>query len=252
MRPVNKWMPGLIKLESGEVWKIDEDYRPYQNAKSSLCRNLGIMCSYCEKTSFDERDFAVEHIQPKKYKDASGNYIYSALETKWSNFLLSCSTCNGPDNKDTKNVVYGECHLPHLNNTFLSFKYDDGGVVMVNPVLSGKSKENAQRLLELVGLNKGPRESNRGDSRWKKRFESWKLAVKYLSKFKKKELDLETLMDLIVQNGNWSIWFTVFKGVDEVRKELINRFPGTAKECFDANNHYEPIYRHPDHLEDPV
>ena len=118
MRPVNKWMPGLIKLESGEVWKIDEDYRPYQNAKSSLCRNLGIMCSYCEKTSFDERDFAVEHIQPKKYKDASGNYIYSALETKWSNFLLSCSTCNGPDNKDTKNVVYGECHLPHLNNTF--------------------------------------------------------------------------------------------------------------------------------------
>ena len=87
MRPVNKWMPGLIKLESGEVWKIDEDYRPYQNAKSSLCRNLGIMCSYCEKTSFDERDFAVEHIQPKKYKDASGNYIYSALE----NGVIFCS-----------------------------------------------------------------------------------------------------------------------------------------------------------------
>lgn len=39
----------------------------------------------------------------------------------------------------------------------------------------------------------------------------------------------------------WSIWFTVFKDHPEVRKELIDKFPGTAKDCFDPNNGYEPI-----------
>ena len=38
-----------------------------------------------------------------------------------------------------------------------------------------------------------------------------------------------------------SIWFTVFKDHPEVRKELIDKFPGTAKDCFDPNNGYEPI-----------
>lgn len=245
MRPVEKWDPAKDD-------RINENYPDYRQAKSSLCENLGKFCSYCEKAYNDERDLHVEHIQPKGFKDANGNYIYAHLETAWSNFLLSCSTCNGKDNKDTKNVVYGSCHLPHLNNTFLSLCYKAGGVVEVNPSLNGKSADNARALLELVGLNKGPKDSSAKDYRWKIRLEKWNLANIYLKKYLAGAVDAHTIVDLVKGHGCWSIWFTVFKGHDEVRKALIEEFPGTAASCFDAENHFEPICRNPQDAEDPV
>ena len=54
------------------------------------------------------------------------------------------------------------------------------------------------------------------------------------------------------KNVFWSIWFTVFKNHDEVRAAMIDAFPGTAKNCFDPDNHYEPIDRNPDNPNDPV
>lgn len=65
-------------------------------------------------------------------------------------------------------------------------------------------------------------------------------------------VDVQTIVDLVKGHGCWSIWFTVFKGHDEVRKALIENFPGTAASCFDAQNHFEPIYRNPQDDEDPV
>lgn len=245
MRPVEKWNP------ENEP-RINDNYPNYKDAKHPLYMNLGTICSYCEKAYDDERDLQVEHIQPKKYKDADGNYIYAHLETAWSNFLLSCPTCNGADNKDTKNVVYGSCHLPHLNNTFLSLCYKAGGVVEVNPSLSGKSANNARALLELVGLNKGPKDSSAKNYRWRIRLEKWNLANIYLEKYIAGSVDVYTIVDLVKGHGCWSIWFTVFKGHDEVRKALIEEFPGTAASCFDAQNHFEPICRNPLDDEDPV
>lgn len=245
MRPVEKWNPASDR-------RVEENYPRYQDAKHDLCVNLGKICSYCEKAYSDERDLHVEHIQPKGFKDSNGKFIYAHLETAWSNFLLSCPTCNGADNKDTKNVVLGHCHLPHLNNTFLSLCYKEGGVVEVNPALKGISADNARELLLLVGLDKGPKDSKAKDTRWKTRFEKWNLASGYLKKYKKGIVDVDTVIDLAEASGCWSIWFTVFKGHDEVRKALIERFPGTAKECFDANNHYEPVNRNPDSESDPV
>ena len=252
MRPVNKWLPGWVTLSDGSPLKIEEDYHPYRKAKRDLCKNLGLFCSYCEKGYQDERDLAVEHVQPRKYKDEAGNMPYECLEAKWSNFLISCATCNGADNKDTKNVEYGNCHLPHLNNTYLSLKYDKGGVVTVNPDLQGKSRDNAQHLLELVGLDKGPRNSSDGDKRWMLRKDTWDLAERYLNMYRRQKITLDVLLDLVKAYGYWSIWFTVFKTCDEVRAALINEFPGTAQECFDAKNHYEPVARHPEYPSDPI
>lgn len=65
-------------------------------------------------------------------------------------------------------------------------------------------------------------------------------------------VDVYTIVDLVKGHGCWSIWFTVFKGHDEVRKALIEEFPGTAASCFDAQNHFEPICRNPLDDEDPV
>ena len=86
--------------------------------------------------------------------------------------------------------------------------------------------------------------SRPGDTRYKKRSKDWNLACKYRAKFIEGKTDIETIVDLVKAKGGWSIWFTVFRGCDDVRKALLD-FPGTAKQCFDPNNHFEPVDRNP-------
>ena len=241
MRPVEKWVvETTVVLDNGDH-TVKSDYSPYGKAKELLLRNLGDYCSYCGK--YDPQDLQIEHICPKS--------LYPNLATTWDNFLLACATCNGKGNKGDKDVVIGKCHLPHLNNTFMSFVYQDGGVVVVNPDLTETSKRNAEALYNLVGLGKLPTEDEK-DRRAMVRLRTWNKAVKYRKEFDEGKFNLDKLIDYIMISGGWSIWFTVFEGVDEVRKRLIDEFPGTAKDCFDANNHYEPIFRNPNDPVDPV
>lgn len=243
MRPIIKLVPGTYTDTDGSTIVISSDYPDYSEAKTGLVYNLGEFCSYCEEAYHQKRDLDVEHIQPKNYEEA-GVKIYDHLKTKWSNFLLSCKTCNGTDNKGTKNVILGECHLPHLNNTFKSLIYKAGGVVEVNPELSGLAKIHAENLLNLVRLDKTPETSCPGDTRCRKRKKDWDLAEKYKKKYELGKIDVEYIIDLVTSRGGWSIWYTVFDGFDDVRKALLE-FPGTAKNCFDPKNGYRPIDRFP-------
>lgn len=246
MRPVVKLPVGSeVETDSRGV-QIAETYTPYRNAKPVLIASLGRYCSYCECAYLQDRDLHVEHIQPK------GLPVYSHLQYSWSNFLLSCATCNGPDNKCNKDVRLGDVHLPHRNNTFLSLVYKDGGVVMVNPDLEGLSKQHAENLLKLVGLDKGPATSKSGDTRWRVRKEVWHLAERYERKYAEGMCDIEAVIDLAKTKGHWSIWFTVFASHAEVRRRLIIEFPGTASLCFDASNGYEPLHRNPHNADDRV
>lgn len=249
MRPVIKLKPGSYIKPDGTMIDVLSSYNKYQDAKPALVYNLGMFCSCCEEAYHQQRDLHVEHVQPKGYEE-NGIKIYAHIEKEWSNFLLSCATCNGSDNKGKKNVVLNECHLPHLNNTFKSFVYKSGGVVEVNPMLRGDAYNHAKRLLDLVGLGKSPEESRPGDTRYRKRSTDWDLALKYRRKYDVGNTDIDTILDLVRNRGGWSIWFTVFKGCDEVRKALLE-FPGTARLCFDPDNHYEPIDRNPG-LADPT
>ena len=249
MRPVIKLEPGTYLRPNGSTLRVLKCYNDYRDAKPALEFNLGSFCSYCEDSYHQVRDLHVEHIQPKNLV-LNGIKIYKTLETEWSNFLLSCATCNGADNKDTKNVVLDEFHLPHLNNTFKSIIYKAGGVVEVNPTLSGVAYKHAKALLDLVGLGKSAKTSCPGDSRYYKRKIDWDLACRYREKYITGKADVDTIINLVQNRGGWSIWFTVFKGCDEVRKSLLE-FPGTAKHCFDPKNHYEPIDRNPG-LNDPT
>lgn len=238
MRPIVKLAPGtyINNIDNSQII-IDSVYNTYQDAKPALIFNLGQFCSYCEEAYHQPRDLHVEHVQPKT--------LYPDLETKWDNFLLSCATCNGTDNKGSKDVDLNEIHLPHLNNTFKSLVYKAGGVVEVNPNLTGLSLSNATNLLNLIRLDKTPKNSCPGDTRWRKRSDDWNIAEIYKKKYNSGTIDIDTIVDLVKNRGGWSIWFTVFKGCDEVRKALIDEFPGTAKDCFDPNNGYEPIDRNP-------
>lgn len=111
MRPVQKLIVGTQIIVEGQPQTISETYNPYQSAKKPLLVNFGEYCSYCEVHNPNQRDLHVEHVQPKGLRQ------YVDMKTKWSNFLLACSTCNGADNKGDKNVVLSDIHLPHLNNT---------------------------------------------------------------------------------------------------------------------------------------
>lgn len=241
MRPVEKWPVGFC-YGTGTV---QATYNPYQGAKPILNKNLGPYCSYCEVAEHCIRSEAVEHTLPK-----SANV---GLTFTWTNFLLGCSICNGADNKGSTNPSTA-CHFPHKNNTFLSFEYTPVGGVIVNPSLTNPlSIKNAQELLNLTGIGKMPQPNQASDNRWEHRKGSWTIAKKYLARYlgkitptEKNEV-VDTIVDLVQQRGNWSVWFTVFKGQDDVRKALLdnNNFPGTAAGCFDPNNNYEPIDRNP-------
>ncbi|MGL4518892.1 MAG: HNH endonuclease [Phocaeicola sp.] len=111
MRPIVKKKIGESLLVDNIEQKVTEEYIPYQEAKPLLVSNLGCFCSYCEDAYHQMRDLHVEHIQPK------GLQQYKELEHRWENFLLSCATCNGTDNKGNKDVVLSEFYLPFHTET---------------------------------------------------------------------------------------------------------------------------------------
>lgn len=247
MRPVEKAKVGDILVyhntndEDVEL-EVLRDYDNYGDAKNPLMANLGRYCSYCENDK-DEEDLSVEHVSAKS-KGGS--------ESAWKNFLLCCKVCNSV--KSVKEIDADNCHLPHINNTFLSLRYEKGGRVMVNDKLTGVSLEKASELYETLKLGRYPQtnECPTGrDSRWKNRLEVWNEAEDLKKKYELSQLSTDVIVERAKEKGCWSVWFTVFKGCDELRKALIKGFDGTCASCFDAANHYEPVERNPGR-EDPV
>lgn len=239
MRPVEKANVGDVLVyhntnDEDVNLVIQGDYPKYGDAKNPLMANLGRYCSYCENDK-DEEDLKVEHVAAKS-KGGS--------KTAWENFLLSCGVCNSV--KGTKVIDGNTCHLPHLNNTFLSLVYEVGGRVKVNDALTGLSRRKASELYETLKLGRYPHENEiptERDSRWKNRLEVWNEAVDLRLKFEKQILTAESIVKRAREKGCWSVWFTVFKGCDELRKAMIEGFEGTCTTCFDAANHYEPVPR---------
>ena len=240
MRPVDKKKPGdIVRYTDSKDQEVEHiiqaEYPNYGDAKIPLAGNIGQYCSYCE--GYEKiHSLEVEHMAAKS-KGGS--------RTAWNNFLLCCKICNTVKGVE---VIGDDFHWPHLNNTFYSFVYDETGRVKVNDSIPALSQVRAQNLLDLTGLQRFPNTGNpptQKDFRWKCRYEAWNRATRCKEQF----LDGSITEDDIISNakytGQWSIWFTVFKGVDSVRARLISDFPGTCASCFDANNHYEPIERNP-------
>lgn len=86
MRPVTKKTIGeSIMLGNGTMHIIQEEYKPYGNARPILLANLGHYCSYCEQAFLCGSNLQTEHIQPKGL-DVNGIKPYAELSTKWENF----------------------------------------------------------------------------------------------------------------------------------------------------------------------
>jgi uncharacterized protein (TIGR02646 family) len=205
-------------------------YTAYGQAIGDLEERMGIYCSYCERRL--PTSLAVEHVVPKS--------LDAALETTWENFLLGCTNCNSvklaqPTNK--RDFLW-----PDLDNTLAAFVYSEGGFVEVRPGLAATMKRKAGKLMKLVGLDRhgaaGHPDPAGRDKRWQQRLDAWNAAV--LAKTRLAELgDAPAARDLVLiaaeGYGFFSVWMTVFADHRALRQALIQRFKGTAGDCFDAN-----------------
>ena len=221
MRPVKK-SPRPTNYQG-----IPKVYSPYGTAKDDLIDDLGDYCSYCERQGYHSA-LDVEHVQPK------GLPQYANLEEEWDNFLLGCKNCNPI--KGNKDVVFNDIFLPHRNNSFYTYEYLQGGLIQIKNNLSPPDQDKAQRLIDLVGLDRlpGHPDHSRNDKRWEERMNTYNLAERYLQKYERGQVSETVVADLAKAKGFWSVWMWVFDRHVAVKNQLISEFPGTCMNCFDA------------------
>ncbi|MCF0212555.1 MAG: HNH endonuclease [Bacteroidales bacterium] len=246
MRPVAKLQPGDVVVYSdsnGETIHhiIESTYDPHRKAKEPLMANIGTYCSFCEER-LPLSEMEIEHTIAISNGGSSN---------EWDNFLLSCKICNTV--KSNKSIPEG-IHWPHKNNTFLSFVYDETGRVKVNTNIPALSQQKAWNLLRLVQLDRYPNTQNKPtqcDNRWKRRFEIWNIATDRKDEYLKGRCTVNAILDLAKECGHWSIWYSVFEGVNEIRQRLLSDFEGTCTSCFDPQKQYAPSERNPNQS-DPI
>jgi uncharacterized protein (TIGR02646 family) len=213
-------------------------YTDYSRARADLIKRLGQYCSYC-KMNLDA-SLAVEHVLPKKPKDAAE--IDNARALSWENFLLACTNCNST--KSQKECADDEIYWPDKANTFYYLTYKEGGLVSCRDALEEPSKSKIQATIDLVGLDRTPPDGGaEKDRRWKNRREAWDIAVE--SKQDLGESDSSAMRRQVVRTavaqGYWSVWMTVFHDDTDILSKLIQGFVGTGADCFDPAGNYSAI-----------
>lgn len=221
MRPVNKG-------------KDLGRFKPYTDACSHLQERLGEYCSYCER--WIAAAIEVEHVLPKK--------LNPSQKYRWNNFLLACKNCN--TGKGAGQVIVTDYLWPDVDNTFLAFCYDDEGRAYPNPRLPPAILAKANATWALTNLNWHPDPTFPGmvvpsekDHRHSHRKHAWNYASDkrdQLLQCDTPERRILTAEDAL-QRGMFSVWMAVFctaSDLDrEIRKLLIQKFVGTATNCFD-------------------
>ena len=211
-----------------------DSIKQYQEARPFLEERLGLLCSYCEMHLASKLE--VEHVQPKSR--------HPEKICEWSNLLLACGNCNATKNDmDINDDNIHDYLWPDMDNTFLALKYSEGGIVSVNDTLPKEIQEKARRLIKLVGLDRVPPDVSMDDNRWKERREAWKNAQRekiYLSSLPMKNQQTGREMIITMVNEYFSIWMTVFADDVEMKRMIVNKFIGTAKDCFDADGNPVP------------
>jgi uncharacterized protein (TIGR02646 family) len=211
------------------------NFTPYQDAQQPLQDQLGEFCSYCER--WISSGIHVEHKLPKN--------DYPNEEFKWTNFLLSCPNCNSGKGAGQLNLA--DYLWPDSDNTFLAFEYDSEGRVLISSQLSEGTKHLAESTWKMVGLNKHP-DSGSGfqapslkDKRWLHRQQAWAVASgkKKILDSLSSHPDVQSFRDdaasTAVERGMFSVWMAAFDSDPEMKKLLIQKFQGTATDCFDCN-----------------
>jgi uncharacterized protein (TIGR02646 family) len=236
MRPVSKWQIGFsYQNAQGQQIVIKKQYKEHGKAGEPLVDNIGLYCSYCEVFS---SDLEVEHVIPVKQIEDTRVNTRTLTKYDWSNFLLACARCNGASCKSDTYVHLSKILLPHHNDTYHALIYRESGEVVVNPTLSAINQPKAQKLIDLVKLNRAPDEKPR-DYRTRLRREAWSKAEHNKKKYAKNPCPamIDNLIELATERGFFSVWHTVFQDYPEVQAALRAAFPNTNKQYFKNNPH---------------
>ena len=96
-----------------------------------------------------------------------------------------------------------------------------GGLVSINSFLTDAQKLKAEALMNLVGLDKYPKNPKyadlKNDKRWMHRDYAWKQAERNLRKYEDGERAADSIAHLAAQRGFFSVWFTVLKRIKTLK-----------------------------------
>jgi len=208
---------------------IAVDFDKHEDARPELLRRLGPYCSYCERHIVSA--IHVEHVQCQ--------HRHPELKSRWDNFLLACSNCNGT--KTGKEFAFSEILFPDRDNTFAAFSYADSGAILADTEIGSRS-------LALTGLSDKDKIADYG--RISQRREAWKKAQDAMDDLRRRPGSSSQAITLATETGFFSVWMTVFTGDPEMRNRLINAFPGTRESgCFDDLGNPVSPAPNPDGLE---
>ena len=226
MRPVDKGKSPYEKI------KVYQDALPY------LGKKIGLYCSYCEMPIKHVPE--IEHVAAK----SRGGDL-----TAWSNLLLGCKYCNARKLVDVTPTTKTMYLWPDEQNTAIAYTYKNGFPEINKNVLleldvTGKLYEKAKNLYDMVALDHKPDENGKKKSRDRRFIErsatyyrakeslaGWKNSKNAPEQFR--EILKKQIVMTVVADGFFSVWLTVFSEEPEICNALIERYPGTRKECYD-------------------
>ena len=208
-------------------------FQEYGDARDPLIARIGDYCSYCEVALHGT--IHVEHVIPK--------VLHGGLEKTWSNFLLAFDYCNST--KGHQEVILGDHYWPDTDNTARPFVYELDRSPQAAPWLDATQLANAQRTLGLTGVDREPGHPKltKKDRRWLKRREVWGAALHERRKLQESDTpqQRDSVTQVAVSRGFWSVWMQVFHDDLDMRRRLILGFRGTAANCFDRST--QPVTR---------
>lgn len=192
-----------------------EQHTNYKKFLAPLLDSFGSYCSYCERA--DKLD--VEHVAPKSKNPD--------LEVDWNNLLLGCPRCNR-DFKKSKNDNRAGYVWPDTHNTFKLLHYFDDGRVKPAQDLKSPVKDEVENTIALVCLDDSKQPQKTLNLARRRKF---KLARIAKDKYQQGNHTLDEIL-LLAEEGLWSVWFTVFKDIVEVKNALLeyNAYPNTFHE----------------------
>lgn len=220
MRPVDRG-PVPLLADGSEVV-----YRNYRKARDELMRRLGSYCSYCEMRASDSID--VEHVLPKAE--------VPELAAAWDNFLLACTSCNSAKSRNQRGKTRDGYFWPDRDNTIRAIAYPDDGLPTSAPGLDARQRAAARATISLTSLARTEDSRGRDDLRLRDRLEAIRLANRAANHLRTTNTQAmrESIVDVAISRGFFSIWMTAFVDAD-MRRRLIDAFPGTCAACFDAD-----------------
>ncbi len=244
MRPINK---GDIPSNEDGSPKSFSNHRSW---RKDLVDRIGNYCCYCGMELKNSPQ--VEHVIAQN--------IDSTLSLDWYNLLLACGACNRAksDNSCPPHTHY----LPDTHNTYLAFDLyltinprqsgEEAAFIITNSNLTANQAAKANNTIKLCRLHEDTTydPDKVTDLRWRFRFQAFQNAELWRKNWNdwgnsKADKFIPLLMTAALPTGFFSVWFRVFEDVPTVKKALIEGFIGTALNCFDENNNYDPIWRNP-------